>query len=160
CMLGHDQPLPGLPKVEAPPAPNGNVDRRGMSPDKRVHLIPEAQLVVHLAGQDDELVLQHYDVYDAVARAGHDYMIVTSQPPPSVRKGQTFTYPVTVRSSKVGIRFFLKSGPQGMAISETGTVTWTVPADFDDGEIEVQLSAADAGGQKVAQAFSVRVHDR
>jgi hypothetical protein len=162
-LLGQARPLPGLPDLEVPvrEAPAERQGRRGavLLRDQRVHLIPEAKLAVLLPAEDDRLVLQRYDVYAALEKSEAHYLFMTSQPPLSVRKGQTYTYPLAVRASKGGVKFFLKSGPQGMSVSEQGLVTWAVPAEFDESEVEAVLSVSDAGGQKVSQAFTLRLAD-
>jgi hypothetical protein len=166
-LVGHDKPLPGLPEMEVPPVPEG-ADRpvpgmraaadEGLARDKRVHLIPEARLAV-LLGADDRLVLQRYDVYQALEKSDADYLFISSLPPASARKGQTYSYPLGVRSNKGGVRFLLKSGPQGMTVSERGDLTWAVPADIDESDFDVVVSVKDAAGRKVAQAFTLRVTD-
>jgi hypothetical protein len=160
-LVDHAKPLPGLPVLEMPidlmveRDPNR---RAGLPRDRLLHLIPEAGLVVLISG-DDRLVLQRYDVYEAVKKLGADYLFIRSQPPSRAHKGQTCAYQVATRSSRGGVKYLLKSGPQGMQLSPEGALTWEVPAGFDESEVDVVVSVSDAGGKKVSQAFTLWLSD-
>ena len=74
--------------------------------------------------------------------------------PPAAVPGKAFDYPIAVKSKKGGVKYKLDAGPDGMAISPTGRVTWDVPADFAV-EVSVIVTVSDATGQEVFHTFKL-----
>ena len=46
-----------------------------------------------------------------------------------------------------------------MAISQTGKLTWPVPADFAEQETDIIVTIRDKTGQECLHSFKVRVRD-
>jgi hypothetical protein len=127
-----------------------------MAHDRRVHLIPDARLLVTLPASNDRLVLHRFDPEAALERSGLDYLVVTSQAPPAARKGAEYRYQVRARAHGGAVAYRLDAGPPGMEVSPGGAVTWAVPADFKEPEADVLITVS-AGGQEVLHGFKVRL---
>ena len=155
-LLGNDQPL-----VKDAGFTHGvhfdGWDRNFFGPWKRIFFIPKANLVVVFPESSDRLELHRFDVDEALKKSGRDFLLVTSRPPLTARRGAAFAYPVGVKSSKGGVKFRLASGPEGMTVSPTGAVAWEVPADAKGTTAEVILTITDASGQEVFHTFGLRL---
>jgi hypothetical protein len=130
--------------------------REEITLDQRIHLIPEAKLIVALPPSNDSLVLHHFDAEAALEKSDLKYMFVSSQPETTAKRGQPYTYQTWVKSKKGGFKVKLESGPDSMKVTADGKVTWDVPGDFK-GEADVLLSATDADGQECFQSFKIAV---
>src|SRR5439155_14035471 len=128
-----------------------------MHHDKRIHLVPDARLLVTIPSSNDKLILRRFDLDDLLAKSEVDYLLVTSQPPTTAVRGATYTYKLAVKSKKGGVKQKLESGPKGMTLSERGQLTWAVPKDWAEQEVDVILSLSDATGQEVFQTFKVYI---
>jgi hypothetical protein len=180
CLTGHDKPIADLPDLEfqadgkpgerprdgfkekgdgLPPAPPRDpLLNPAFTPDKRLHLIPEAGLIITIPTGNDRLVLHRFDFRGALERSGVPYLFIASQPVLAARKGETYVYQAVARSDKAQRHYYLKSGPQGMSVSAAGRVTWEVPAHFDETECDVALGVT-GGGQKCLQSFTIRLRE-
>lgn len=128
-------------------------------PDRRVHLIPDAKLLVTIPAGNDRLVLRRFDPEQALEKSGLDYLAVTSRAPTAAKRGAEYSYQIAVKSKKGGVKYRVASGPPGAAVGAAGKVTWAVPADFADGAAEVAVAVSDAGGREVTHAFRLDVGD-
>src|SRR5262249_51307308 len=146
-LPGLDRPFAELDGVEG--VTNEQVSsgelRDKLPHDQRVHFIPAAKLVVSVPGTNDRLVLHRLRPEGALDKSGIDYLIVTTTPPATGKKGDEYRYKVAVKSKKGGLKFRLDSGPKGMAVSPAGEVVWKVPADFAEAATDVILTVSDAG---------------
>jgi len=129
-------------------------NRDTLTYDQRLHFLPAAKLLVAIPGTNDQLILYPFDPEAALEKSNVDYLVVTSRPPPSAKKGQEYAYSLTVKSKKGGVTYKLDSGPKGMAVDAAGRLTWTPPADAD-AENDVIVSVKDAGGGESFQSFRV-----
>jgi hypothetical protein len=157
-LVGDSRPLVRLPHVEQMEGIN-HWDREEFGFDQRFHFIPEARLLVTIPTTNDRLVLYRFDVDEALEKAGIDYLLVTSDPPRSARKGQTFAYELAVKAKRGPVKFKLESGPPAMMISDTGRIGWTVPADVAEKETAVIVSIKDTTGQECFHSFTISVRD-
>jgi hypothetical protein len=154
-LEGDARPLLTLKDVEL-----GKVnqwDREVFNADKRVHFLPAFKLLVTIPDSNDRLVLRRLDLEEALEKSGIDYLLVTSEPPASVKAGDALEYQVTVKAKKGGVKYKLESGPKGMAVARDGKLTWKVPADYGDKDVDVILSVGDATGQEVFHTFRFSV---
>ena len=124
-----------------------------------VHLIPRAHLIAVVPASRDKLLLYPFDVEEALEKSGIKYLLITSQPPASARRGQELTYQIAGKAKAGGLTFQLASGPKGMAVTPQGRLTWSVPPDFADKEADVIVTARDADGQEVFHTFTLAVED-
>jgi hypothetical protein len=159
-LPGQDRPLVTLRDIEGVAHENlaygGNPANR-MHHDKRIHLIPDAKLLVTIPNTNDRLILRRFDLDELLAKADVDYLFVVSQAPLGVKLGEKMTYPLVVKSRKGGVKYKLESGPPGMTVSAAGVLTWTVPADLADKSADVILTVSDSTGQEVFHTFSLAV---
>jgi hypothetical protein len=146
-------PLPGTPPRLDPRDPED------VSADLRVHLWPAAGLLAVLPVSKDRIELYKVDVAKLLQQSGRDYLVIGSDPPTTAVRGATWSYRTTVWSNAGTPPVSVKSGPLGMVADPKGVVTWPVPADYRDPEVDVRLEATD-GGQKAEQAFRVVLTDR
>jgi hypothetical protein len=123
--------------------------------EQYVHYVPDARLLVVLPKARDRLILHRVDGDELMAKAGVDYLMVTSQPPLTAAPGETFRYTPAVRSKKGNARLRLERGPDDMTLAD-GTLTWKVPADASD-LVTVVLAVTDASGQEVFHTFTLAV---
>jgi hypothetical protein len=125
--------------------------------DRHILLIPDAQLLVVIPASKDKLLLRRLNLDQLLEKAEVDYLFVQSQPVRRAEKGATYTYPVVVRSKKGGVKIKLESGPAGMKLAADGKLTWAVPPDLADAEVDVILSVSDASGQEIFHTFKIAV---
>src|SRR5205814_370279 len=86
----------------------------GLTPEKRLHLVPACKRFVVIAPSNDRLLLYPFDADQELQRSGIDYLFVASRPPAIADAGAEFRYRVEVRSKHGGVRIKLESGPEGM----------------------------------------------
>jgi hypothetical protein len=135
----------------------GGVGREKLEHDQRVHVIPAAKVIVTIPQTNDRLLVYRFDVEQALEKSALDYLMVTSQPLLSAKKGTTYSYQVTAKAKKGGVKYRLEAGPQGMTIDANGKLTWPVPADFAEAESDIIITVADGGGQEVFHTFRLAV---
>jgi hypothetical protein len=124
--------------------------------DKRIHFLPNYNLMVTLASARDQLVLRHVDAIAELEKLDVDYLFAQSVPPATAIKGRPFSYQFQV-AARHKVTYKVESGPPGMTISDKGLLAWTPPANHADGEESIILSVRDALGQEMFQAFRLKV---
>jgi hypothetical protein len=154
--LGQSAPIIKVPNAEHGMVFNNNPSNAD-GPWKRVYFIPQANVIVVLPESNDQLVLHKIDVDDALEKSGVDYLLVTSQPPQSVKRGGIFKYPIVVKAKHKEVTFKLDAGPKGMEVARDGIVSWKVPGDAMDGDQEIILTIKDGKGQEIFHTFALRV---
>jgi hypothetical protein len=155
-LIGDERPLADL-NVEVPNDPDRrDVDTR-LPPDRRVHLLADAGILVTVPLPADRLVLRKVNVKQLVERSPINYLIVSSTPPPTVPRGGLFKYAIKAISKHGSVKYNLDLGPPGMTISPNGEVEWRVPPDGSEQEQKVVLSIRDAGDQERLQSFALRI---
>jgi hypothetical protein len=132
-------------------------NRDSLTCSRRLFLIPGANLLVSVPKTNDRLVLHQVDMNELLEKSAIDYLLVTSRPPGQVARGGQLVYKLDIRSKKGGVKLSLDSGPKGMAISPSGELTWTVPADHPLGEENIIVTIRDAAGQETFHTFRLRV---
>ncbi len=160
-LAGNDRPFARLDGVEGicPENIGYGSARDPINHDKRIHFIPNARLVVSLPTTNDRLLLYRFDPEQALEQSDIDYLVVTSQPRPVAQKGAAYTYPLTVKAKKGGVKYKLESGPEGMKVAADGRLTWNVPAGFAEPEVDVLLTISDASGQEIFHTFNIAIKD-
>lgn len=156
-VLGDARPLltlQDIPVVETRSSPL----RHDFTTDKRLHFLPEHNLLVTIPTAADELVLYRFDLLDAMAKSGLDRPFVTSQPPTTATKGATFAYQVEVKSNRGSLQYKVESGPRNLAVSPKGKITWQVP-ERAEADVPVIISVRDASGQECLHGFTLRIED-
>jgi predicted Zn finger-like uncharacterized protein len=155
--VGDDRPLAqltGIDGVKSEEVGYGTA-RDPFHHDKRIHFIPQANLIATVPAGNDRLVLHRFDLDAALQKSGVDYLFVTSRPPAAVA-GAKFEYRIKVKSKKGGVKFKLDAGPDGMTVTPDGLVAWAVPAGFD-GSPSVIITVSDKTGQETFHSFTLPV---
>jgi hypothetical protein len=155
-LLGEQRPVARLDELGHGLRFDG-WDREEYGPWRRIFLIPQANLLVVLPAGNDRVVLHRFDIDQALEKSGIEYLLVTSQPPSTARRGSVYTYQVAVKSRHGSVKFRLDSGPRGLEVSPTGLVRWPVLAEGKETETEVILTVSDSAGQEVFHTFTIRV---
>jgi hypothetical protein len=125
-----------------------------MGGDKRLHLIPEAKVIVMIPAGDDRLVLFRADPAKGLAKATADGPVVLSQPPTAAVRGKRFVYPLKVMA-KGPCRYGLEDVPNGLSISAAGVISWNVPENQEGRETGILLSVTDGAGHETFHGFWV-----
>lgn len=128
-----------------------------LTADERIHLVPKAKVLATIPASDDRIVLFHVDIDEALRDCGHEYLFVTSQPPPSVDQEAPLHYQLEIESKSGGLTFDLIDGPEGMSVSKGGLVTWHVPATYASSEVSVVVSIGSDTGEERFHAFRIQV---
>lgn len=128
---------------------------KGIGIEYSIQLIPKAKLLVVVPSTRDELRLYPADLDKALVDSGRDFLLFTSAPSTTFKKGQDYSYQVEVKAKKMPVTFSLMSAPKGMAIDAKGQIRWTVPADYAEDRVDIILQAKDSGGQEVFQTFTL-----
>jgi hypothetical protein len=157
-MLGQEQPLVKDAGVKHGVHFDG-WDREMFGPWKRIYFIPRAKVIVVFPDGNDRLELYPFDVEAALEKSGLDYLLVSSRPTTTAKRGAEYTYQITAKSKKGDVKYHLSAGPPGMEVSPTGQVKWRVPLDFKAGEADVLITARDASGQEAFHTFTIRLGD-
>jgi hypothetical protein len=125
--------------------------------DKRLHVIPDAKLLITLPPAYDRLILRRCDIDQLLAQSGKDYLFVTSRPPAESARGKRYNYPLAVRSKRGGVKVKLESGPMGMTVSKDWEIAWDVPANSTESQVQVILAITDSSGQELFHTFRIAV---
>ena len=125
--------------------------------DKHFHVIPDAELLVFIPFDCKQLILQRLKVDEALEKSGFNYLFVKSEPPAWAKRGATYTYRIVVKSKKDDVKYKLESGPKGMTVSDSGQLTWPVPADTNDNEVRAIIGIRDASGQERLHVVSPKI---
>ena len=131
--------------------------KTGPALDRRIQFNPSAKLLVTIPESADQIFIRRVDVIESLQKSGVDYLFVTSIPPRTAFRRQTYSYPLTVASRRGGVTYSLSDGPTGMAISPEGKLSWDVPADFDGEDPTIVILVKDSSGQETFHTFSLRV---
>jgi hypothetical protein len=134
--------------------PQGSTTDASLPLDKRVFLIPAADVLITVSSTRDELIVRKLDLMAEIERAKVPYLFITSVPPHDVQRGQLYRYPISVKSGSGSVTFKLESGPAGMWISPEGLVTW-LPAPSAAPRSRVIVSARDRAGLEVYHDFTI-----
>lgn len=127
----------------------------GIAVDKRLMYNVVLDKLVTVNTSCERVTFRDFSLELELARAGIDYLLVTTDAPPTAPRGQRYTYTIDVMSNRDGVTYTLESGPEGMAVdAETGEVVWDVPADFRVDE-SVIILIANSGGHETYHTFTV-----
>jgi hypothetical protein len=158
-LPGDERPLARLTGVEgvSPERIGYGQSQDKIEYDKRIHLVPAAKVVVTIPPTDNKLIVYRFDIEQTLEKSDVDFLVVTSQPPPTARKGQLYQYQLVVKSKKGGVKYKLESGPKGMGIDGNGQLSWQVPADNPEGQSDIIITVSDATGQELFHTFKIGV---
>jgi hypothetical protein len=157
-LVGETEPILRLPAVDFGLA--FDTKRPGdLLADKRLHLIPDARLLVMIPLNEDRLLLYRVDADMALERTGVNYLMVTAPPPLLAKKGHVYKHQLMARSNKSGLRYRLENGPTGMDVSPSGFIRWPVPPELGTADHPVVVSIRNDAGHERFYSFVVTLRD-
>jgi hypothetical protein len=133
------------------------IDSGWMATDRRIHFIPQAKLIVTIPDSGRRALLHRFDVAEALAKTGREYLIVMSEPVRSAKRGQLYRYQLSVLSKRNPVKYELEKAPKGMTVSPTGKVEWPVPGAFPDSVSSVAIAVRDDSGQTINQTWNIEI---
>lgn len=144
-----------VPYVEVPDGAPADGDKLGT--DQRFHFSPTYKKLVVIPKSNDKLQVYHVDVEAILKKSARDHLFFFSSPPRQIARGSVFTYTTAVRSKRGGVRLSVDHGPDRMMVDGTGKVTWRVPKEFAESEVNVLLKAKDDSGHEAFHSFKIQV---
>ncbi|QEL13462.1 hypothetical protein [Limnoglobus roseus] len=150
--VGDSRVFATLPATDFP-TPNEPEPTGDLTPDRRVHFVPEAKLVAVLPPSRDRIVLHKFDPAGLFEKVDTDYLFVTGRPP-TAAPGKRYAFALGARSKAGGVKYKLDSGPAGLTVSPDGRVSWDVPASFIS-PAAVVVTVSDAGPRTVTHTFRI-----
>jgi S1-C subfamily serine protease len=123
--------------------------------DKRVVFVAQADQLITIPYSNDRLIVQRFNMREAMEKAGIDYFYVTSIPPTTFTPGQTVRYAVQVAAKRGTPTFELSSAPEGMTLTPAGIIEWPVPATFGEDAVSVIVTVKGADGQVLYDSFKM-----
>jgi hypothetical protein len=124
--------------------------------EKRYHLCPQLRLLAILPTACESIVIQELDIEQSLRKREIDFLFVESSPPRTIKRGTAFRYQIVACTSARKVTFTLDAGPEGMAISPTGELSWEVPPEAEAvGGVIVRLETDDE--QSIFHSFTPRL---
>jgi len=153
-LFGDNRPIVSISDLTMPPSNSGYFPYNA---GKNLLFIPDAKVIVSASSTLDSLVLKRFDIKEALAESGIDYLVVTSSAPNKAKLGQPYSYQLETLSKKGGLKYKLDSAPPGMTVSGKGKVTWTPPKTIESDQQKVIVTVSDATGQEMFHTFSIEI---
>ncbi|MEM6257131.1 MAG: serine protease [Planctomycetota bacterium] len=130
-------------------------DRLRREPSYHFHYVPWAEALITIGWDKKTVVIRKLNLIDKLESQGVDYLFVQSTPPVFAPRNGKLSYQIDVVSSSEGITYEFFDGPEGCAVSDTGLVTWDIPA-FSENEREtIILSVRNKAGEEVLHSFDL-----
>jgi hypothetical protein len=128
-----------------------------LTTEKRFHFVPAAGLLITVPPTNDRLVIRRLDMTGAGDQAGGGGIVVLSVPTLTATAGRKLVHRIAARSGKGGITFALADGPDGLAVSREGEVTWLVPGKLKGEDVKVVVTVGDTSGDEIFHTLTIRV---
>jgi predicted Zn finger-like uncharacterized protein len=161
-LPGSKVPFVALSRIEGwigqPIAYGGAPDK--VMHQKRIHIIPDAKLLVTIPKSNDRLILRTVDLDKALEASAGDYLFVASRAPEVALLGAEYSYQVTAKSKKGGVKYTLEAAPPGMTVSAEGLVKWMVPGNFAEKRVDAILKVSDSSGKEAFQNLKLSVEGK
>ncbi|MCA9005403.1 MAG: DUF1559 domain-containing protein [Planctomycetaceae bacterium] len=155
--VGELQPLLTLNDVDTSLSKFERQDPPGMAYAKRFSFFPDQNLLIQVPNSNDRLILHRVSLLEQMKQSGIDYFYATSRPETKAAPGQLWKYQIETASRKGGVKYELKSGPEGMTVTDTGLMSWKVPADVVEPEFKVTVQLKDDSTQELNHRFTMFV---
>lgn len=123
----------------------------------RVYFVPSARVLILLPAGEKQIVVRRLDVDEELRQIGVDYLYVDSFPPVSALRGRNFEYRIEPHTSHPGVSYSLESGPDGMTVSPTGVVEWSISERFAEDSARAVISIRDAAGAEVLHTIRLDI---
>jgi hypothetical protein len=126
--------------------------------DKRFHFVPAANLLVTIPFTNDRIVVRRLDVRKALDKLGGDYLVVTSPSNLHATAGKSLSHQIEALSKAGDIRYTVAQGPDGLAVSPTGNLTWLPPKSAARGDVVTAVvTVADSTGTERFHTLRIRL---
>jgi hypothetical protein len=126
--------------------------------EKRFHLIPDASLLITIPASDDRLVLRRLDLKKSLNGTGRDYFLITSRTSLHAKAGQMLNHQITGISRAGGLRYTLTQGPDGLAVSPDGRLSWVPPKDGTGSDpVAVVVTVSDSSSRQRFHTIQISV---
>lgn len=156
-VMGDDRPLLQIPNVKFTGKELDPWGRSKLTLDKRIHFIPDANLLVRLSETDDSLLIRKLDVEQTLKQTDVNYFVVASEPPTKAIVGRKLTYQMKVLSKIGKLQYRVESGPLNMTVSPDGLVSWPVQQQGNAENVPVIIVVKDGNGQELFHRFDITV---
>jgi hypothetical protein len=104
------------------------------------------------------LVLRQLDNRKALDRVGGDSLVVTSPSNKHATPGKSFSHQIEALSKGGGVQCALAQGPNRLAVSPTGNLTWTPPKSATRGDVvTATITVADSTGTERFHTLRIRM---
>jgi hypothetical protein len=127
--------------------------------EPRVYYIPSAKTMITLPVGESEIVLRRISLPEQLQEKSIDYLYVDSFAPVRAYRGQKWRYQIAAHSNVGGLTYKLENGPNGMAVSSDGLVTWNIDPHFKDEKVSAIVSIIDQSGNEVLHTINFDVID-
>lgn len=154
---GELQPLLALNDIDTSLSKYERQDPPGMAFTKRFSFFPNQNILIQVPNTNDRLILHRVSLLELMKQSGIDYFYATSRPETKAAPGQHWQYQIETASRRGGVKYRLVSGPEGMAVTVTGLLTWQVPADIVEPEFKVTVQLKDDSTQELNHRFTLFV---
>ena len=122
--------------------------------DRRIVFAPSLGYLLYFPISNSEAIVRPFNLEGVLKNSGVDYLVVTSDPARIVTPGKTWSYQLNVLSKKKSaLKYTLQSNPDGMAISESGKITWEVPSSLTTPQKIIVL--VEASGESTFHSFEL-----
>ncbi|WP_417388108.1 DUF1559 domain-containing protein [Gimesia sp.] len=111
---------------------------------RRFSFIPDAQLLVQIPATADKLILHKVDHAALLKSVSENYAYVTSFPVTTAVPGKLYQYQLSVNSNH-SVNYKLGRGPKDMTVSDSGLITWKVPAEISEVNVPVTILMSGPG---------------
>jgi hypothetical protein len=104
------------------------------------------------------LVLRRLDIRKALDKVGGDYLVVTSPSNLHATAGKSFSHQIEALSKAGSVRCTVAQGPDGLAVSPTGTLTWMPPKSAGRSDLVTAfITIADSTGTERFHTLRIRL---
>ena len=112
--------------------------------------------LVYLAQLNDALNFFDMDIKNLPSLAT-PRLIITSRPPSSVKRGDSFAYQIETIGLSNQLNYQLTLAPAGVTVSSAGKLSWDIPSNFADSETTILLTVRSEQGAEDLQAIVLTV---
>jgi hypothetical protein len=157
CLASESRPIYTMEDLEPLTASAWPSNQGHAFGAPRAHYLPDANLFVTLPELNEKVIVRKFELLKALDKTSKPYLFVLSVPPRTVVAGSQFAYQIDAKSKAGGVAFKLTAGPEGMAISDDGRLTWRVPADLEHKTFRIVVTVRDRTGREVYHSFDLKI---
>jgi hypothetical protein len=137
--------------------PPGKLEKKyegSVTLDRRIVFAPAAGHVIFLPHTNDRLVHRKFDLKAVLDGTEKDYLLAVTTPQVRAKAGARWEYQVETLQNHGPVEFKLEQGPEGMALSPGGRLTWKIPGGIR-GAAEVTVVITDRKANSVRHGFTI-----